>query len=436
MREKTEGSLRRRVIVVGAGPAGLFAAIRAASLGGRVTVLERMPRPGLKLLASGGGHANLTNSLPEKDFVARFGPKGRFVRSALRELGRDALLDLLATWGVPCHAPDGFHYFPKSGRASDVLAALRRRTGALDVELRTGSCVTALIVRDGRVKGVEAGAASFETDAVVLAAGGAGYPGLGGGRSAYEMLRRVGHEIVPLVPGLVGLRTRETWPGQCAGIVVAEAEVRFADRARGRVSWRGELLFTHRGVSGPCILDASAAVCRLLLDQPDAALRLRIAEPLRGAREWRDTLGEWRKTRGKRTVRNLVAGLMPQRLATVLCEAHGIPVDRTMSHLPKRDEEGLLRLLEGPVVHIVESEGFDQAMVTSGGVSLGEVRSATLESRLVSGLFLAGEVLDVDGPTGGFNLQWAMSSGWLAGKGAATGGSRPGGDASPAQGTD
>jgi predicted Rossmann fold flavoprotein len=215
---------------------------------------------------------------------------------------------------------------------------------------------------------------------------------------------------------VLGLRARETWPGQCAGIVIKNSSARVLNKALARQVWNGDLLLTHRGVSGPCVLDCSASVCRILLEEPEVPLRVRVVEKEQDREKWRNHLAGWRRDHGSRRIRNLLGELAPPRMIEALCEAYRIAPDRLMARLAREEEESLLDILEGPILHVVDSEGFEKAMITSGGVSLKEVHPGTLQSKIVSGLFFAGEVLDLDGPCGGFNMQWAFSSGWLAGR--------------------
>lgn len=441
------GKADNRVVVIGGGPAGLFAAVSAAESGARVTLLEKAAQLGRKLCASGGGRGNVTNALPEEDFLERFGRNGRFAAPALRALSRDSLLDLLARWGVPCHAPDGFHYFPASDRAKDVLNAICRRLEAVHVDVRCRTDVTGLVIRDGRICGVlheqtrtarrpslrcdvEGGPASVRAgstglgssgripaDAVILAAGGAAYPALGGSESGYELARQAGHAVVPVVPGLAGLRTREKWPSACAGVTIEDTEVKILHRSCAKRAWRGALLFTHGGLSGPAVLDASASAARVLLEETEVTLEFR---PTGGEPGHLERLfAGWRRERGRKLVRNLVGELVPSSLAAAVCGICGVAPDTIMARLPEHARKQLVAALDRLAVHVTATEGFEQAMVTSGGVSLKEVNPATLESKVLPGLLFAGEILDLDGPCGGFNLQWCFSSGWLAGLSAA-----------------
>jgi predicted flavoprotein YhiN len=437
------GVVDGQVIVVGAGPAGLLAAIAAARAGRRVTVCQRMPRAGAKLLASGGGRCNFTNTAAATDFAAAFGRQGRFVLPALEALDSAGLRRLLAELGVPSRVEDGFHVFPSSGRAGDVLAALLRECGRLGVEVRTSTPVEALLVDSGRVVGVRVPRSDLPAAGVILAAGGQGYPELGGTDAGYALARQAGHQIVPPVPALVPLVTAEKWPAACSGVSVPAARVRIDFAARpvaarlpsavrpgpegsspksGRASrgspragaGEGDVLFTHTGLSGPAVLDLSGTVAELLPRQSAVPIVLELL-PGRTAADWRREMDGWQRTDGRKGVRTLLARHVPLRLAAAICTQAGLADDARASDLPRPARAALERLLTALPLTVTATAGFARAMVTRGGVALKQVDPRTLASRLVAGLHFAGEVLDLDGPCGGYNLQWCMSSGWLAG---------------------
>lgn len=408
----------RRIIVIGAGPAGSFAAISAARSGGQVTVLERQAASGLKLLATGGGRCNLTNTLSTRAFIERFGPAGRFMTHALQKLSSLKLLELFQSWGVSCEASDGFHYFPSSQLASDILSAIMRQMADMNVEVRYGVSVENIFSEDDSIVVSIKGGRDLRADAVILATGGAGYAALGGNFSGYMLAEKMGHTVIKPVPGLTGLRTRELWPGECAGITIPDVQVKIDERGfKGRTGY-GDLLFTHRGVSGPPVIDVSGSVSRLLLTQSSVKLGLKFCKDYQTAKALRDLFSTWRQSEGKRLVHNVAATLVPKRLAATLCSECGIPGDMLMARLPGKAEERLLSIFNNTTLNVTGSEGFAHAMVTAGGISLKEVDPSTLSSKVMSGIYFAGEILDLDGPCGGFNLQWAMSSGWLAGNAA------------------
>jgi len=407
----------KQVVVVGAGPAGMLAALAAAQRGATVSVCEKLDHPGVKLLATGGGRCNLTNTLPAEQFMAAFGRSGRFIQPALAALDATALRGLLDSLGVPTVCGDGFNVYPASNKAITVQSALWRRCRESDVALQFATQVTALRVAEGRVAGLETSAGPLEADAVVLAAGGRSYPALGGSTSGYELAASVGHTLVPPTPALVPLVTRRRWPGRLAGLSLAgRVRIDLPGRPRGGIV--GDILFTHHGLSGPAVLDLSGDVAALLTAGKPVPLRVNFA-PDTTAEDWLARMEQWRAARGAKRVVNLLAEALPASLAEALCGEAGISRGVTASQLPAAKRRALAGMIAAAPLEIVRTEGWDKAMVTRGGVSLKEVDPRTLASRVVGGLHLAGEMLDLDGPSGGFNLQWAFSSGHLAGASAA-----------------
>jgi predicted Rossmann fold flavoprotein len=424
-------------IIVGAGPAGLMAAVAASSAGRKVRVHERMPAPGLKLLATGGGRCNLTNTAPVESILAAFGRHGPFMRPALAALPPDALRAYFLAAGVPTLAQEDGCVFPVSQRARDVLDALTGQARRQGVAFSCNAPVRQIRVRDGVVAGVETGAAFFETRRIVLATGGCGYPALGSDGSGLRLAVDLGHSLSPPVPALVPLIVAESWPGTLAGIVLEQARVRIDFAALRRTGahaggvlrrlqkeapegFAGPVLFTHRGLSGPTVLNLSGAVSILLQaaapGQPPAGAVPVLLTPRddRSAADWRAILDGWRVPHGRRLLRNLLAGELPRGLSEALCELAGLR-DTTPAQARRGDVEKLTALCAGVPLSVSGTEGWNQAMVTRGGVSLDEIDPRTLESRIVQGLFLAGEILDLDGPCGGYNLTWAFASGHLAG---------------------
>jgi predicted Rossmann fold flavoprotein len=406
-----------------------MAAIAAARAGRRVTVCERMPRAGAKLLASGGGRCNFTNTAPAAEFAAAFGRQGRFVLPALEAMDSPGLRRMLAELGVPSRVEDDFHVFPSSGRAGDVLAALLRECGRLGVEVRLNTPVEALLLAGGRADGVRTPRGDVPADGVVLAGGGKGYAELGGTDAGYALARQAGHQIVPPAPALVPLVTAEKWPAACSGVSVPAARVRIDSPARpsgraGRGDPRGaavagDVLFTHTGLSGPAVLDLSGTVAELLLKQPTVPIAVELL-PGRTAADWRREMDDWQRSDGRKAVRSLLARYVPQRLAAAICSQAGLPEGARASDLPRPVRTALEGLLTALPLTVTATAGFARAMVTRGGVALKQVDPRTLASKLVAGLHLAGEVLDLDGPCGGYNLQWCLSSGLLAGRSIAT----------------
>lgn len=398
------------MLVVGAGPAGLMAALSAARQDARVLVCEQMPKPGLKLLATGGGRCNLTNTLDTDAFMAAFGRSGRFMQPALAAMDSAGLRGVLEGLGVASDCPDGFHVYPASNKSSDVLRALLRACDTAGVARRDNCAVRTLRVRDGAVTGVETPSGAIPARCVVLACGGRSYPELGATGSGYALASAVGHTIVEPLPVLVSLHTRELWPGNCAGVSLPSVRAWIELPRQPKSGCRGDLLFTHRGVSGPAILDLSRDVVPLLNDLGEVPIRIALKESV--------PVAGWR-TQGSRLVRTLLAQQVPASLAQALLDVAGVPEDTPAAELRREHEESLTQLLEALPLTVTGAGGFDEAIVTRGGVSLREINPETLGSKCVRGLHFAGEIIDLDGPCGGFNLTWAFSSGNLAGASAA-----------------
>ncbi|QAA75879.1 MAG: Uncharacterized protein YhiN [Candidatus Bipolaricaulis sibiricus] len=417
------------VVVLGGGPAGLFAAISAAEEGARSIVLEHLPSPGRKLLASGGGACNLTHEGEVADFLAHYGggdrpgDAGRFLRPALYGFSNKDLSRYCADRGLPLAADQHGRVFPRSRRATDVLAILLAAARRRRVELRTGFRIRSVRVERSKFVVFDSpeGEPTLEGTTLVLATGGRSYPTLGATGDGYRLAASLGHAVVPPRPALVPLRIeRETFAPftPCAGVSLSTA-LSLVRGAKKVASGHGEILFTHRGLSGPAVLDLSRHVL------PGDVVRVGL---LPGAGDLPATearLAAEIAAHGKRTVTNLLQGMgMVACLARALVASVGLDGGTKAAEL-RRDARHTLAAslaagVEGGHPFPVRSlGGWNEAMVTAGGVRLAEVDPKTLQSRLVPGLFFAGEILDVDGDTGGYNLQAAFSTGRLAGQSAA-----------------
>jgi hypothetical protein len=407
------------LLVAGAGPAGLTAAIVAARAGRSVRLLEAGPEPGRKLLASGGGRCNLTNTLPAEEFMARYGGHGRFMGPALARLDGAGLRAFLADLRVETHAPDGFHVFPTGHDARRVLDALLTEVRRLGVDLRTDRPVEDLLVADGAVQGVTAAGESLPARAVVLACGGRGYPGLGGRDDGPLLAAACGHRLVTPHPGMVPLLTREAWPARCTADTVPRARLTVRRKGKRRIEATGDLIFTRTGLAGPVVLDLAREITPLIATTRELSVDLELTG--RGQDRWRERLEHVRRQAPRRGIADcLVAdGTLAGPLAEVMCEHAGVDPATWPAHLKRGQLTDLASLLARIPVTVVDHAGWDRAMVMRGGVSLKGVDPETLASKHVRGLHLAGEMLDLDGPCGGFNLQWAFASGYLAGASAA-----------------
>lgn len=417
------------IIVVGAGPAGIMAAIVASRAGASVLLLEQMPQTGLKLLATGGGRCNLTNRLEVLAFLERFGSQRTFIRPALHAFGPRALVKFFEENDIPTISPDGFHIFPQSESAVQVRDALVRIMNRQGITVRSSEKARHLWIEQGVLRGIDSESGKkTAASRVILATGGRSYSQLGSSGSGYPLARQARHTIVEPIPALVPLVTAESWPCDCAGLTISQAKIWIDLPGNRQHSATGSVLFTHRGISGPAVLDLSREISLLLTQCESVPIRFAAATPPRNEKEWIAEFDQWQRVGGSKSVQAEVCQYLPGRVAGFVCDALGIADHASgrsvqMAQLNRATRSNLAHYLSGIPLSIKGTEGFAKAMVTRGGVSTAEVRPKTLESRLLPGLYFAGEILDIDGPCGGYNLQWAFSSGTLAGLSAAQGGS-------------
>lgn len=409
--------------MIGAGAAGLMCAITAARRGAGVTLLEGMPKPGAKILASGGSRCNLTHDevFPE-DYN---GGSRRVVARLLREFDARATREFFERLGVPTKLEPTGKIFPVSDSAVTVRDALLREAADAGVELRCGARVAALEkAADGGFGIRMEDGAALSTPRVALATGGLSYPATGSRGDGLAWATALGHTLVPAVPALVPLTSRDPDARALSGLTVeAELILRRGEEGRELARARGSFLFTHFGYSGPAALDLSRHYLRARAGGPAAVT----AAWLPGATfEQADTdLQAARESEPRRAVENLLAGMLPRRLAETLTARAGLARSGLshsvlLSELRREQRQALARLLTAWPLDVDGTLGYEKAEATAGGVALSEVNPSTMESRKCPGLFLCGEVLDVDGRLGGYNFQWAWSSGFVAGRGVAT----------------
>ncbi len=410
---------KNSVAVIGAGSAGLMAALVAARSGARVFVLEALPAAGVRLLATGGGHCNFTNSLEPREFIRRFGAQSRFVAPALKGMPGTRLQHFFDELELPSHSPDGFHVLPVSDSAKSVRDALLQACAQAGVDFRFNCRVEGITTSEEKLTGILTAAGAESVTRVILAAGGASYPELGGGESGFNMARKAGHKIMPLCPALVPLLTRETWPATLAGVTLPQVILRLPNQNDPRSTAQGSLLFTHQGISGPVVLDISGSVATALLASASVAIEIDLV-PDRTKQDLQDDITWWKTNRGAKLTPAMLADLLPSALVRNVIGLANITLDTQIARITREQTHRLIELLKHLPLTISGTEGYAKAMATRGGICLEEVNPKTMASKLVRGLFFAGEVLDVDGPCGGFNLQWAFASGRLAGLSAGT----------------
>ncbi len=410
--------MAKQVIVIGGGPAGLMAAGQAASMGADVLLLEKMDRPGRKLQITGKGRCNITNIAEMEDFIAHFGPNGRFLRGAFYRFFSDDLLALLADLGVETITERGGRVFPTSEQADDVVDALVEWVRGLDVAIRTKTRVKRLLVEDARIVGVQVGEKTYRADAVIVATGGMSYPGTGSTGDGYYLAEGVGHGIVPARPALVPIRTAGRVAKDMQGLSLRNINVTLWVDGKKQAEEFGEMLFTHYGVSGPVILTLSRQVVDALLMNQSVSLSIDL-KPALDEQKLDARLLRGFDQKGKQQFQRILKDLLPMSMIPVCADLVGIPLDKP-AHQITAEERGRLRSwLKDFRLEVTGFQPISQAIVTAGGVDTREIDPRTMASRLVEGLYFAGEVIDIDADTGGYNLQAAFSTGWLAGRSAA-----------------
>jgi len=407
------------VIICGSGPAGLAAGLAAASHGASTVILDRDYVIGRKLCATGNGRCNFSNTLHPFKFMAEFGRHGRFMTDALRAAPREFFLDLLQQEGIRPAVENEIHYFPMNGRASDVRDAFLHAAKKAGAETRLSTTVRRVLVENGSAAGVETESGrTIRAPHVILACGGTAAPALGGSASGLELAESLGHTVRPPVAALAPIHVDNSWLSELAGLTIPDAELGVMTGTR-HVSRRGSLLFTHTGFSGPAALNLSGTVNRILggSDGEPAQVFLRVL-PDKKEQDLFDYLVAERENAPDHLLKNSLARIAPRSLAALLCERLFGPEFHS-KRLTNAGAHELAHLLDRIVFAVSKPASMEEAMAMDGGVLLKEVDPRTMESRLVKGVHFAGEILDLTGPTGGFNIQFALSGGRLAGLAAA-----------------
>lgn len=406
------------VIVIGGGAAGMMAAAAAAEYGAFAAVIEKNDRLGKKLAITGKGRCNLTNNSDLAEVMNNIPANARFLYSALSAFSTADVMDYFESLGVPLKTERGKRVFPVSDKASDVVTALSERLNQLGVKIIRGD-VRELVTENGVCTGVRyksGGALKTErAKAVILATGGKSYPKTGSDGYGYTLARQAGHTIVPPQPSLVPLETEQGWVSRAAGLNLRNCAVRLFDGEKRIYEDFGELMFTGFGVSGPTVLSASAHIADMQRGRYSLVIDLKpaLSEKQLDARLLRD----FSERRGQPFI-EAIGGLLPSGLREPIAELSGISPSKKVDEITREERRALIALLKGVRLDILRFRPIDEAIITRGGVAVSEINPKTMESKLCRGLFFAGEIIDVDAYTGGFNLQIAFSTARAAGKAA------------------
>ena len=404
------------VLVIGGGAAGLLAGIAAAQNGAKTVILEKMRRPGKKILITGKGRCNITNNCDLQEIIKNIPGNGRFLNSALRRFTNQDIVQLLEDNGLPTKVERGGRVFPVSDKAADVVDTFVKIYKNYGGRLLTDCKVKSITAEFGKITGaVTADGQKFTADAVILAAGGSSYPGTGSDGSGVKLAKALGHTIVPLAPSLVPLESDSPYIAGLQGLSLRNIEGTVYADGKKIGSEFGEMLFTHFGVSGPIILSLSKCVAEAFVrgaQEVELAVDLKPAldKDKLDARLQRDFTQYSRKQ-----MPNGMKDLLPQRLIAPVLDQAFIDEEKFVNQLSRAERRRLVDVLKAFTVPITGTRPIAEAIVTAGGVSLKEIDPKTMESKLIKGLFFAGEVMDIDGYTGGYNLQAAFSTGYAAG---------------------
>lgn len=402
------------VIVVGAGPAGLIAAGRAAELGGKVLILEKMQFPGRKLLITGKGRCNITNDSSIAEFIKHVYPDGRFLRNAFSKFFSDDIIQLLEKYGVESILERGGRYFPASNKSKDVLEAFLKWLNELKVELKTGHKVEKLFVENNTIYGVQSNGSIFNSKKVILATGGKSYPATGSTGDGYELAKAVGHSIQKAIPALVPVETEGDIAQRLQGLNLRNVRAVVWVNGKKMGEDFGEMIFTHFGLSGPIILTLSRIIVAELQNKNKVEITIDL-KPALDEQKLDLRLLRDLDEHGKKKIANIFRYWLPATMVPVFIDLLGFDEEKECHQISAKERKQIRYLLKNLKFTIIKSRSFKEAIITAGGIKTSEISPKTMESKLVRGLYFAGEMIDLDAETGGYNLQIAYSTGWLAG---------------------
>lgn len=409
----------KKIIIVGGGAAGLMAAVSAANQGGQVTILEKMPSIGRKLLITGKGRCNITNAADIPTIIKNMPGNGQFLYSSLHAFSNQDTVAFFENYGVKTKIERGDRIFPISDKAQDVVNAFKKALLDKHITLLLNEPVKKIMIHNQHVAGVTTiHNNTYDADAIILATGGASYPGTGSSGDGYRIAAELGHAITPLKPSLVPLEVEEEWISDLQGLSLKNVTAAVFHKEQKLAEEFGEMLFTHYGLSGPIILSLSKTAAEWLAKKEEVSIQINLkpalSEEVLDKRLQRDF-----EKYSRKQMKNALHDLLPSKLIDVVIDLSFIDPDKFVNQLTKAERYRLLNVITHLTFTITQTRPVSEAIVTAGGVAIKEIQPKTMESKLIQGLYFAGEVIDIDGYTGGFNLQAAFSTGFIAGKCAA-----------------
>lgn len=411
-----------RVLVIGGGPAGMMAAITAAENGNEVTILEKMPSFGKKLLITGKGRCNITSSLYMSEFIKNTPGNGKFLYSAFQNYTNADIIEFLKKQGLKVKEERGNRIFPVTDKSIDVLNCFKKRIDKLKIKYKLETRVEKILIKNNEVLGVRTNREIIQTDKIILATGGKSYPLTGSTGDGYKIARDLGHTIIPIKPALVPLEVYEK--EECKkiqGLSLRNIAIKIIDTDRKKTIYEdfGEMVFTHFGISGPTILSGSAHLAKYkdidyLLKKRYIKITIDLKPALTEEHLDDRILRDFKEFKNKQ-FKNSLDKLLPQKMIPLIVELSGINPDKMVNEITKEERRHLVQLIKYFTITIKNFRPVEEAIITCGGISTKEINPKTMESKLIKGLYFAGEIIDVDAYTGGFNLQIAYSTGYTAG---------------------
>ncbi len=406
----------KTIAIVGGGAAGIFAAIGAAGKGANIQLFERNKQLGLKLLITGKGRCNITNTASVDDFIKSFSKQGRFLYGALANLSNLDLINFLHQLGLTTKEERGGRIFPLSDRSRDLVEILRKHLLFLGVNIFYNNKIEELFLKNGQIAGIKSSSGFYPVDKVILTTGGLSYPRTGSTGDGYRFAAELGHTITNLSGALVPLETKESWVKEVSGLSLKNVKITAWGRNKLGEQF-GEMLFTHFGVSGPIVLTLSEIIVKELESSP-VRLELNLKPALDQKILEKRVLRDFKESSNKH-LKNSMTGLLPQKLITPFLFSAGVDPNKMVNQLTRLERQQIIKTFQSLNLSITKARPISEAIVTSGGILLTEVDSRTMASKIIPNLYFAGEILDLNGRTGGYNLQAAFSTGYLAGQSAA-----------------
>jgi len=406
------------IIVVGAGASGLISAIVSAKSGQKTLLIEQLDKIGTKLLATGGSRCNLSNTLDIESFIKSFGKNGRFLQDAIKEFNYKDLIKFLNSLGVDTHIPDGFRIFPTTHKSHTVVDALLRELKRLNVNILYNHKFEDLIIENNIIKGIKASNKTFLSSKVIVATGGLGYKNLGATGESFDILKKHNHTITSLYPAMMPLITEQIWVKNCTANTIAKVTIKVdlpKIKKLNKIKATGDLIFTKDGIRGPVVLDFAREITPYLDKYEKVPIKLHLTN-LKNEDNLIVFIKKTIMDNPKLSIGEILEKLLPISVIRELCNL--VEIDSTLKYkeIEGYKKDKLHKIIISTPLDIIGHKGFKNAMITRGGISTKEIDPKTMQSKIIKNLYFCGEIIDIDGPCGGYNLQWAFSSGYLSGK--------------------